>query len=202
MDRRVELLLAGTQTAAHDLFETRGAKFGAELVSRVFCGKRSNQAVQQIQVRSEIVGCIPFDTANIWGSGHWRPRRREVSLAVRVKIGRMLLREGVVRLGVGLREGDHIQVVQENPEDLFGHIGDFFAPHSIRASLVYIGDERYWLVVIFQGRVSEVRENSLGAFGWHLIRRGSRELCEDEVDNDSPGRELARAFLFLVEQHL
>lgn len=153
-------------------------------------------------MRSEIVGCIPFDTANVWGSGHWRPRRGKVSLAVGAKIGRTLLRARVVRLGVGLREGDHIQVVQENPEDLFGHIGDFFAPDSIGASLVYIGDERYWLVVIFRGRVSEVGEDSLCAFGWYLIRRDSRELCEDEIDDDSAGRELAWAFLFLVEQHL
>lgn len=132
MHGRVELLLASAQTAAHDLLEARGAKLRAELIA-CLCGRqRCDQAIQQIEVGSEIVSCIPFDATDVWGSGHRRARRREVSLVVRSWIRRTLLHERVVRLRVSLRQWDHVEMVQEDPEDFFGHISDLLAPHAVR----------------------------------------------------------------------
>lgn len=99
-------------------------------------------------MRGEVVCCIPFNTADVWSGGDRGTRRREVSQVIRMGIRRALLDERIIVLGIGLGERDHIQMVKEDPEDFFGDIGNFLGPDTVRPRLVYIGDERDWLVVL------------------------------------------------------
>jgi hypothetical protein len=202
MNRGVEFLLTGAHSATHDLFESRCPQLGSKLVTFLRCRQGGDQTIQKIQVCGKVIGCIPFDAANIWSSGDWRARWREISLEVGAIIHRALVRERIVRLRVGFGEWNHIEVMKEDPEDFFGHICYLLAPDSIWSGLVYIGNEGDWLTLIFWRRISQVCKDSLSTCGWQLVRVVRGELGKQEVDDNTPSGELARALLFLVKEHL
>jgi hypothetical protein len=133
MNRRVKFLLASAHSTTHDLFKAGGSQFRPKLVAIIRCGQRGNQTIQKIQVCSKVVGSIPLDAANVRSSRDRGPRGREVSLAVRTSIHRAFSGEWVVRLRVCFGERNHIEMVKEDPEDFFGHIGSLLAPHPVRS---------------------------------------------------------------------
>ena len=45
-------------------------------------------------------------------------------------------------------------MMQEDPEDFFGDIDNFFAPYAVGARVIDGGDEARWLGVLGLGRIS------------------------------------------------
>lgn len=78
-------------------------------------------------MRGEVVGRFPFDAADVGGGGDRGAVTREVAGRVG---GRFV--GGIGGDGVG----DDVQVVEEDPEDFFRDVDDFFAPDAVRAGLV------------------------------------------------------------------
>ena len=76
MDVGVELLLAGAQGSAHDLLEAGRAQVGAQRVARRARRLRPHQPVQQVQVRRDVVRCVPLDAAHVRRRRVRRPRLR------------------------------------------------------------------------------------------------------------------------------
>jgi hypothetical protein len=98
------------------------------LVTLVCGGKRSNQAVHEIEVCGKVIRRIPLDAANIWGSWNGGARRWEVAFNVRASVFWRLFTEDILVLG----EGDDVQMVQEDPKHLLSNIGNLLAPHTVR----------------------------------------------------------------------
>lgn len=53
-------------------------------------------------------------------------------------------------------ESDDVQVMQENPKDFFGHVGDFLAPDSVGARATHVEDETDWPLGLAWFGVSKV----------------------------------------------
>lgn len=91
-------------------------------------------------------------------------------------------------------------MVEENPEDFFGDIDDFFAPDAVGAGVIDGSDEARRLGFFGRGGVAEVGEEDAGT-GDEEVGGGGGEVGEKEADDYAAGGELAGAFLFLVEEH-
>jgi hypothetical protein len=107
------------------------------LVSFIWGGQHGYDTVHKIEVCSEVVGCIPFNTADIRGRGDRRTWRREVTLVVWTSVQWGLFAEEIFCLW----QRNDVQVVKEDPEHLLCHVGDLFAPNSIGTGLIDTGDE-------------------------------------------------------------
>lgn len=130
MDRAVELLLAGSQAAAHNLLEPGSSELCPQLVPLFGRRKGRNEPIHEIQMSGEIIGGIPFDPTDIRRSWNWRPGSWEMAGPEGVRSRRFILHDRY-----------HVQVMQEDPEDFFRHVRNFFAPNSIGPRLVNIGNE-------------------------------------------------------------
>ena len=128
MDEAVELLFAGAQTGAHALLEAAVFDFLAEGVAFVEGGEGGDDAVEEVKVRGEVVGRVPFDAADIRGCRHGRTFAGEVSAAVGLC--------GVVVVVVVVGEGNDVGVMEEDPEDFFRDADDFVAPDSVRSGVI------------------------------------------------------------------
>jgi hypothetical protein len=139
----------------------------AEIVALCLVRDAGENAVDEIQMGSEVVGCIPLDAADVGSSwDRWTllrevPRHVEMiwvrgiesSVAARGGDSRSA---GVIRFIAGLWRGDHVQVVQEDPEYFFSYVCNFFAPDSVWARASHVEDESNWALRLAWLGVSKV----------------------------------------------
>ena len=71
-----------------------------------------------------IVGCIPFDAADVGCCWYGRAFTRE-----------MVARVGSCRISE-VRVGDNVRMMEKDPEDFFCHVKDLVVPDSIGSGVV------------------------------------------------------------------
>ena len=110
--------------------------------------KAGNDAIEEIQVRGKVICCVPFNATDVGCGWYWGTLERKVDGCI-----------GCVRGRVKMRVRHHVQMMKENPENLFGDIGNILAPDTIWAWDVDGGDESWWLGLFWLGWITKVRKD-------------------------------------------
>lgn len=175
-------------------------------VARVAGRNAGNDGIHQVQVRSQVVGCVPLNAADIRSCGDRGSFGRE--MAVHVGVGGLFGCEKVCR-AVGrvgwwevlFGEGNDVEIVQKDPEDLLSYADGFLAPHSIGPFLVHVQDKGKRAAGFIGLRVAKVAENAFGSDDALSGRGGSNVREEDGGDNVS-SRKFAWTFAFWIKNHV
>lgn len=145
----VPFLFACPQAAAHAFLETTVLELLAEVDSLFPGGQASDEAVEEIHVRGQVIRGVPFDAADV-GRGRDRgPFLREMGGFVGFVVA------GVSNLGIG----DDVEVMEEDPEDFLGDIDDLVAPDVVRSRRVHLSDELRGPGVFRLGWISKVSKD-------------------------------------------
>lgn len=216
VDAPVELLLAKTEGTTKALLPARYEHLLAEAVALFPCREAGDDAVDEIEVGCEVIGCVPFDSTNIGSGWHRGEFLREVTGhinvvwvgdiegSVRHQRGDGRVTRFVHRLAImvsGSWKSNDVQVVEEYPKDLLRDVDHFLAPDSVRTWASHFEDEADGSLRLCWFWVFEVRENGSGAAS-SLRDWGRLEVGKQERGHDVSGRELAWTLLFLVEDHV
>ena len=94
-------------------------------------------------MRGHVVGCVPFDAADVGGRRHGWVFTGEVPIEVTARVGRV---RRVCSAGAGW-EGDDVRVMKEDPEHLFGKVVEFLVPDPEWAREVDRSYEAWWLSI-------------------------------------------------------
>ena len=86
----------------------------------------------------EVVSSVPLDAADI---GRGRDRRAGLGEVAGAVASYLEGERSRWRSGFFLGEGNHIEVVEEDPEDFLGDVDYLAAPHAIWAQLMHLQKE-------------------------------------------------------------
>lgn len=115
----------------------------------------------------QVVCRVPFDAADVGGCGDGGSFPREMCGAVVFFFFFVVFYGGggvvvaAVIIGGFLWERDDVAMVEEDPEDLLGHVDDFLAPDAVRAREIDGCYEAWRLGRFGLGRIAEVLEDLL-----------------------------------------